>query len=1292
MKLWHQKHSCGCGHSNVEINTRIINGEEAVPFSWSMVVSIRYDLIHNGNSLMHVCGGTILTESFILTAANCLDELKGSVINANVTIAAGIHRRSQPRQIIRSVDQVIIHPNWTGSWNQYENDIALLHLSQPIDFSRNSLITRTCLPEQLSTDEELLQYPVPGLNLVVVGWGRRVFHGDDSDILQQLPVTTLNNNHTICKNMISDPLSQFCAKLHDASGSPCYGDFGGPILRWLQDRWEQVGIASFTPDGCEENSATGYTRLAYHREWIDEQIKDKDESTDYPLLTTVTDEVIPEPSSNNYQCDRNEVPCGCGRRHVQFSPSKIMNNNHEAVPYSWSMIVSIRSKNKNKHLCSGSILSEFYILTSASCIENLSTYGLMVLAGIHNRSEAAGIYRKVDRIFMHPNYAGHLDNYANDLAILHVSEPFYFESSSKLAVVGWGLMNCQNKSREQDLLQQIEVYSTDQLEKTCYILDKHQNFQFCAGLANMQGEVPCVGDPGSPVFLWLRDHWVQVGIGSYIFDYGAFRNLGIYTRTIEYNEWIQQIIGNCSSKDPLWTTTTTTPVPHTTVQPISYPCNRSATCGCGPVSVSLTPPRIVGGENALSYSWPMMVSIRFSFPARHWCGGSILSDSYILTAAHCLSLYVLNPPANITISASLTNLSDPNQILRRVDHIYIHPEYIGHQDNYRHDIAVLHLNESLAIENHSLLTRTCVHRVEPPALSKDYIKTGTPLAVIGWGRARPNSPFESTILQQVEVYAIDNDDPVCQDITNNTEIQFCAGLHRGGKDACQGDSGGPIFQWRDSYWEQVGIVSYGKGCAEPNKPGVYTRLSYYYDWISDILKNSSEHLEPKVTFETTSSTSVEFTVTANVSLNDTTTALAENKTTQFVKNIAPASRETRDVPANKFFGPGFNWWRSTTSRSTRPTSSNTPAAISSTAQTVVTSSVMPSSTTSSSSPFTTFQNEVLAQTNKYRAMHCAPNLKLNATLNSIAQAYAVKLTTLKTLTHSNNKLGENLYMTSLTSTMDVNSVKGSQPVDLWYAEVKDYNWSSPGFTSGAGHFTQLVWISSTDLGVGIACANDVRACYVVANYSPAGNVFGQFPANHQACILIILMASFLSRYLKYISFFVLIVAILYKYEIPVSPSNSKTLLIKKNSLLPYDKVQVYQLITNIDKFTGWYPNVARVEHMKATAPRAKKPEGEKYRLITKIPLIGEISSELTIQKTNRPEQFIYSVNSWLLETNFIELKSNLKNKNSTDIEWTVYTKRRSALFQYVILPFAKFYKNQLVREALFSLMIHFRNL
>lgn len=94
-------------------------------------------------------------------------------------------------------------------------------------------------------------------------------------------------------------------------------------------------------------------------------------------------------------------------------------------------------------------------------------------------------------------------------------------------------------------------------------------------------------------------------------------------------------------------------------------------------------------------------------------------------------------------------------------------------------------------------------------------------------------------------------------------------------------------------------------------------------------------------------------------------------------------------------------------------------------------------------------------------------------------------------------------------------------------------------------------------------------------------------------------------------------------------------------------------------------------------------EGEKYRLITKIPIIGElfiendsfncvfylgdVSSDLMIHLDDRPNQFIYSVDSWLLETNSIELKDSLTSVNSTRVEWTVYTRRRSILFQVIYL-------------------------
>ncbi|CAF4166367.1 unnamed protein product, partial [Adineta steineri] len=194
--------------------------------------------------------------------------------------------------------------------------------------------------------------------------------------------------------------------------------------------------------------------------------------------------------------------------------------------------------------------------------------------------------------------------------------------------------------------------------------------------------------------------------------------------------------------------------------------------------------------------------------------------------------------------------------------------YIGFQNKFRHDIAVLHLNQSLTTENNPYLTKTCIHPVNSPTVNNQYIKNGTRLAVIGWGALGSGVSLNPIILQQAEVFAIDNNDPICTQTMNDSEIQFCAGLREGGKDSCQGDSGGPIFQWQGGYWEQVGIVSYGNGCAEPNDPGVYVRLSYYYNWINDILKNDNEHTEPKFLSDITS-TIINNGVTTTTTINGT---------------------------------------------------------------------------------------------------------------------------------------------------------------------------------------------------------------------------------------------------------------------------------------------------------------------------------------------------------------------------------------------------------------------------------------
>ncbi|UJR24307.1 hypothetical protein I4U23_027274 [Adineta vaga] len=153
-----------------------------------------------------------------------------------------------------------------------------------------------------------------------------------------------------------------------------------------------------------------------------------------------------------------------------------------------------------------------------------------------------------------------------------------------------------------------------------------------------------------------------------------------------------------------------------------------------------------------------------------------------------------------------------------------------------------------------------------------------------------------------------------------------------------------------------------------------------------------------------------------------------------------------------------------------------------------------------SGSFTTFQKQALAQSNTYRTTHCAPDLTLDKDLNTIAQNYAQTLCDTNSFAHSGNTyngqaLGENLWQMSSSSPISKDSINGATPVTAWYDEISAYNFAAGVFASNTGHFTQLVWKSSTKFGIGICCTSAGTTCMVVANYLPAGNVAGQFIAN-----------------------------------------------------------------------------------------------------------------------------------------------------------------------------------------------------
>uniref|UniRef100_A0A673K4L6 GLI pathogenesis-related 2 n=1 Tax=Sinocyclocheilus rhinocerous TaxID=307959 RepID=A0A673K4L6_9TELE len=134
-----------------------------------------------------------------------------------------------------------------------------------------------------------------------------------------------------------------------------------------------------------------------------------------------------------------------------------------------------------------------------------------------------------------------------------------------------------------------------------------------------------------------------------------------------------------------------------------------------------------------------------------------------------------------------------------------------------------------------------------------------------------------------------------------------------------------------------------------------------------------------------------------------------------------------------------------------------------------------------------FEAKFLQTHNAYRKQHGAPPLTINKNLCRSSQEWAEYLLSIRTLMHSSGEYGENVYYAwSSATTISVPFANVSLAVESWYSEIKDYNFSRPGFTSKTGHFTQVVWKDTKEVGVGLA--TDGNTTFVVGQYLPAGNI------------------------------------------------------------------------------------------------------------------------------------------------------------------------------------------------------------